>query len=588
MRISSSVVKVIQYCFVSALFFFGYGISQASAATYYVSPTGNDVNPGTSTTSAWQTIAKVNSVAFKAGDKILLEGGKTFSGSLSFNASDTGTAASPIVLSNYGTGRATVSSGASTGVFVYNTGGFSIKNINFVGAGYPTNPKPGIMFYTDLPGNVKLPKISVDNVNSSKYYEGISVGAWNGTTGYNGINITNTKVFNNAQNGIQIYGYDSVGDVYPHTNLYMANVYAYDNVGIPNTNNPSGNGILVGQVNHGVIERSVAYNNGAKNTHNGGPVGFILYGDKDVVMQYNESHHNHTNSTADGGGLDIDGSVINSVIQYNYSHDNDGPGLMFAQYPTATTFSGNVIRYNVSQNDARKNGYGAITVWNGNGTNGVANCYVYNNTVYIDAASTTPSAIEIIGDQAIDVQFKNNILYTKNSVPVIVNHSAPANLAVSFINNNYWTTNTTPIIKWGGTTYTSLATWQTGTGQEMQGGVAKGFSVAPKFTAPGTGGTINNPALVQKNLTAYSLSSSSPMIDRAVVQAVTSPVSVATTDYSGDSLPQGTSSDLGADEFKGTAAPVVQVAAAIVPLETTSVLQDLMTALSALLHYISK
>src|SRR6266511_519906 len=49
------------------------------AVTYYVSAAGNDNANGTSTSAAWKTIARVNKADLNAGDKVLFEGGKTFS-----------------------------------------------------------------------------------------------------------------------------------------------------------------------------------------------------------------------------------------------------------------------------------------------------------------------------------------------------------------------------------------------------------------------------------------------------------------------------------------------------------------------------
>ena len=37
----------------------------------------------------------------------------------------------------------------------------------------------------------------------------------------------------------------------------------------------------------------------------------------------------------DGVGFDFDGGVTNSVMQYNYSHDNDAAGFLRAQYAFA-------------------------------------------------------------------------------------------------------------------------------------------------------------------------------------------------------------------------------------------------------------
>src|SRR4051812_47850304 len=51
-------------------------------STYYVNTSGSDSASGTSTGSAWKTINRVNSQVLKAGDKVLFQGGQTFSGGL--------------------------------------------------------------------------------------------------------------------------------------------------------------------------------------------------------------------------------------------------------------------------------------------------------------------------------------------------------------------------------------------------------------------------------------------------------------------------------------------------------------------------
>ncbi|MDE0853776.1 MAG: hypothetical protein OSA97_05075, partial [Nevskia sp.] len=49
----------------------------ALAATYYVdAAAGSDSAAGTSATTAWQTLAKVNSTTFSAGDSILFQTGQ--------------------------------------------------------------------------------------------------------------------------------------------------------------------------------------------------------------------------------------------------------------------------------------------------------------------------------------------------------------------------------------------------------------------------------------------------------------------------------------------------------------------------------
>jgi len=77
----------------------------AGATTYYVSSSaGNDANNGTSTSTPWRTLAKVNAQTFAPGDQVLLKRGDVWNESLVPPSS--GSSASPIVFDAYGTGPA--------------------------------------------------------------------------------------------------------------------------------------------------------------------------------------------------------------------------------------------------------------------------------------------------------------------------------------------------------------------------------------------------------------------------------------------------------------------------------------------------
>jgi len=79
--------------------------SLASATTYYVSSsTGNDLNNGTSSSTAWQTIAHVNGQSFQPGDSILFKRGDFWNESLA--PASSGSAGNPITFDAYGTGAA--------------------------------------------------------------------------------------------------------------------------------------------------------------------------------------------------------------------------------------------------------------------------------------------------------------------------------------------------------------------------------------------------------------------------------------------------------------------------------------------------
>ena len=72
-------------------------------STYYVDNcvvTGNDSNNGTSSTTPWLTVAKVNSISFNPGDTVLFEGGCTWREQLIPKTS--GALGSPITFGSYG------------------------------------------------------------------------------------------------------------------------------------------------------------------------------------------------------------------------------------------------------------------------------------------------------------------------------------------------------------------------------------------------------------------------------------------------------------------------------------------------------
>ncbi len=85
-------------------------LTTAHAATYYVSATGSDTNNGTTQSTPWKTIAKINASAFQPGDSILFQRGSTWRETLIPPSS--GAANNVITFSNYGTGALPVITGA--------------------------------------------------------------------------------------------------------------------------------------------------------------------------------------------------------------------------------------------------------------------------------------------------------------------------------------------------------------------------------------------------------------------------------------------------------------------------------------------
>src|SRR5262249_15265345 len=153
------------------------------------------------------TIDKVNTIDFQAGDKVLFQGGATFSGELEFDKRDDGTPTAPITVGSYGTGTATIDAGAGAGISILNTQGFTIANLVIVGSGYDTNTADGINVTYSRPGDT-LAGITIKNVTVSGFGQvGIDIVVTRGT--YSGISVTNSTTRDNGYGGLAV---DAYGD----------------------------------------------------------------------------------------------------------------------------------------------------------------------------------------------------------------------------------------------------------------------------------------------------------------------------------------------------------------------------------------
>ena len=279
----------------------------------------------------------------------------------------------------------------------------------------------------------KLRHIHIENVNISGFkHAGISVasepvdGGW---CGFSQVKISHANVHDNGDIGINIIGnWNPKETAYSHSDIYIGKCRVYRNLGIPGKGSHTGNGIVLAQVDGAVIEHCDVYENGALNDCDiGGPVGIWTWDSNRVLIQKNESHHNRTGSSKDGGGFDLDGGVRNSIVQYNYSHDNEGAGYLLAQFDGAKAFHNNIIRYNLSENDGRKNTYGGIHLWSTGSKGGIRNTTIYQNTI-ISSKSTngTPAAVDCMTDGIHDIRFYNNTFKTDCKTTVIRGEENPA------------------------------------------------------------------------------------------------------------------------------------------------------------------
>lgn len=529
----------------------------ASAATYHVCPSGDDARSGLSPAEAWQTVARANRQDFAPGDHLLFAAGAEFFGPLRFDRRDGGETTRPVKVATFGEaarGPAVIRAGIGRGIDVHNMSGLRVENLKVVGDGADINRQSGILLLSTCPNGSE--GVTIDRVEVTGFGKhGISVGAWNSTAGYRDVRITRCETHHNLRTGVFTWGPWGAG-IYAHRQIYIADTRAFKMKG--------GSGLTFSSVDGGIIERCIAFENGEN--HSGG-AGIWAWDATNILFQYNESYANRTIG-ADGDGFDFDGGVTNSIMQYNYSHDNDAAGYLLAQYRHAPQPMENiVIRFNISENDCRKKPYGAIHIWNGCGDDRIRNIHIYQNTVFMtpppsekkgplarglmagmQALGLTPfpqtaSAMAIISPTR-DVTVSNNIFSTTGGVRLLSVIEGQRHLRLQ--NNAYWSAESPFSVEWMGAEYASFTEWlEAAQDQERQGAKILAIHADPRLRAPGTGGTLGNADFLS-TLDGYRLEEDSPLGQRGLDLRKEYGIDVGDRGFFGEPVPGDTPPAVGA------------------------------------------
>ena len=214
-------------------------------------------------------------------------------------------------------------------------------------------------------------------------------------TKFDKLSIEKNRVANVGGVGISnqsSWGSINTDDYYPWTNFSIR----YNRVGYTGRN-----GIIVRYAINPVVEYNVAaYNSRFDTGHS-----IFNFNTVDCIVQYNEAYGNTSNNPddIDHGGFDADYNSRGTIIQYNYSHDNNWfCGIMRKPYNTDIT-----IRYNISQNEL----LGAL-LYGFPTEKGVKDVKIYNNTFYFGKGKGTRVFVEA-GKTRIptETSFRNNIFY---------------------------------------------------------------------------------------------------------------------------------------------------------------------------------
>lgn len=546
-----------------------------SAATYYVDcDTGRDGNDGLSARSAWQTIDRANQRAYEPGDRILLKRGCVWQGP-GFKANGSGSVAAPVILADYGDADLPppVIDGwgeHEAAVLLQNVQNWTVRNLELTQHGQtpqaldPNNEKgKDADQYSDEYMRAVVHVLGLGAANDAHCGEGCAVrnirlenllvrdGSWNGIYASGGYYQLRTARFGVVDNlvisGVESRNHHKAGIEITCT-YYQTRIYATSNVWVLDSHlhHNGGDGAMVGPVRNGWLDGNLCeYNGRLRNAR----VGCWTWDSENTTIQFNESHHNMTpltnNKARDGSGFDLDLGTENGMLQYNWSHDNQGEGYLLLSWPIGFGYSRgeshNIqMRYNLSERDGKKLG-GGITVFGG-----VDPLVIYNNTIYYEpdrlvgtdmfngeGGAVTTSIFGKSGKP--NMRTYNNIFITdgtKNPAAVSNNLWTDGAGTFAFDNNVWWRVEGGVRVQWANTAITSWTDWR------ANGFDPAGLQADPRVVGPLGGGP-----------GAYRLQAGSPAVDhgREVTEALRG---MGTQDAAGAAIPQGAGYDMGAFEYR--------------------------------------
>jgi hypothetical protein len=398
----------------------------------------------------FESLGAFRKLKLKAGDSVFFKSGDVFRGQI--NITDIhGTVKQPIVFTTYGKGKAFIYSGLGDGISIKQSSHFSFHNIVLQGLGRKEKTGDGIKL-------INCSSIRINEVEVSGYQKA-------GVLLYNCQDalIDGVIAQDNGFAGIFINGeYQKRLS----ERIHITSSRADNNPGDPtNLTNHSGNGILVGNCKHVLIEYCSATNNGWDMPRTGnGPVGIWAYEADSIIIQHCLSYRNKTSpGAADGGGFDLDGGVTNSIIQYCLSYENEGAGYGIFEYPGANQWKNNTVRYCISINDGRKTeNAAAMYIWNGwDADSMLTDFYAYNNFFYNDTKYSFSFAPQSRHKR---FYFFNNIFVASDSSDMY--YGIDRSNSDIFL-NNVW------MLKNGGfrqNDFNDLEQWARKTGNEMKDG----------------------------------------------------------------------------------------------------------------------
>lgn len=457
-------------------------IQSEGNTTYYLDSSAAPDGNGKSEATAFDSLEDINGIEFAAGDKILIKAGSEFRGQLYPKGS--GSEKAPIVIDMYGEGEKPLIDGngrysdaptfrdngpfgeEGSAVYLCNQEYWEINNLRVKNwsddgqdkerSGIRIEAYGGGIYHHIYIKNCEISDIRGYNgqdsiwdvkpenggttfygsrtthrtggINVVSYTERDLTNATSSSTAgevidekptiFDDILIENNKIENCHANGITTTNIRGELDdkAYRHTNVVIRG---------NEIRNVQRAGIVPLYTSGALVERNLV--DTFQQTYAGYGCGIWCDRADGMVFQYNEVCNGK--NTMDGMAFNLDDMTENGIIQYNYTHNNVGGGIML-HVRTNSYNRNNTVRYNLSVNDtAGFAAHQAVIVCVGeDAKTKIESAKVYNNT-FVNNNVVHPVY------QGDEILFENNIFYFPNEGMASRDDAYETGANTSFRNN---------------------------------------------------------------------------------------------------------------------------------------------------------